>query len=99
MSTPAPPPPQTQPPETQTSETKTTQSSGWTVGGIVYLSLSIISIAVVNFGAARISYHKYRSIGWAILAFIFAPLYYPFYGLFLSTPMQVPMIAGRRMKW
>ena len=60
--------------------------------------IGIILAFLWSFGAARLSYLKYGSIGWAILDFFFASFYYPFYAFFLAegTAPSVPMMGGRR---
>lgn len=52
-----------------------------------------------HFGAARLSYLKYQSIGWAILDFFFAVFYYPYYALFLAeAPVAATtMLGGAKM--
>ena len=64
----------------------------FSVGGI----LTILFWIVFAFGAAKLSYDKYRSIGWAILDFIFSQFYYPYYALVLNSPTQALVSAGRR---
>lgn len=97
---PGPNPPPTPVPNTNpTNPTSTTSSSSMSVGSIVGLIFGILAVAVYHGGAAKMSYDRYGSIGWAILAFIFAPLYYPVYGYFISTKSTGLMSAGRRMKW
>lgn len=62
------------------------------------LFIPVIIGSIVGFiiaaGAAKLSYDRYGSLGWAILAFIFSPLYYPFYAFFVST--RYSMLGGRR---
>ena len=60
--------------------------------------IGIILAFLWSFGAARLSYLKYGSIGWAILDFFFASFYYPFYAFFLAEgpAPSVPMMGGRR---
>jgi type IV secretory pathway VirB2 component (pilin) len=60
--------------------------------------IGVILAFLWSFGAARLSYLKYGSIGWAILDFFFASFYYPFYAFFLAegTAPSVPMMGGRR---
>jgi hypothetical protein len=67
--------------------------------GIFGMILSFIFIFVWHLGAASLSYAKYGSIGWAILDFFFATVYYPFYAFFLNTPTAPPMMGGRRRKF
>ena len=66
--------------------------------------ISASTAAVASFGgfwgllihaaAAKLSYDRYQSIGWAILAFIFGSLYIPYYAFFLSSPSAVPVMSG-----
>jgi len=49
---------------------------------------------LLHAAAAKLSYDRYQSIGWAILAFIFGSLYIPYYAFFLSSPAPVPMMSG-----
>jgi len=63
---------------------------------IVGMVFGIIFTLLWHAGAASLSYAKYGSIGWAILDFFFATLYYPYYALFLNTPG--PMMGGRRRR-
>ena len=78
-------PPMPQPPQ---------PSSGMTAGVIVPVIIGAVVGTIIAAGAAKLSYDKYGSLGWAILAFIFSPFYYPFYAFFVST--RVPMLGGRR---
>ena len=70
------------PPQQQQKQASTGMTAMMSIGGIIGLLIAI----AYHYGAARLSYSKYGSIGWAILAFIFAPIYYPVYALFLHTP-------------
>lgn len=60
----------------------------------------IIAILLPAIGAAKLSHDKFGSIGWAILAFIFAPFYYVFYAFFVSSKpvIQQPILGGRRRR-
>lgn len=85
--------------------TATTPSSGPTVAiaggfGTLSIALSVIVAILFHAGAAVLSYAKYGSVGWAILDFFFASLYYPFYALVLNTPCAAPalIMGGRRRK-
>ena len=73
---------------------------------VIFLIIYVISFHV---GAAMLSYHKYGSFFWAIVNFVFAWVYYPFYAFFLDTntpPVAAPtetmvggvvkMLGGRR---
>lgn len=58
--------------------------------------LSILFVLLFSYGAAKLSYDKYQSIGWAILNFFFASFYYPYYAIFLSGPSN--SFGGRRRR-
>jgi hypothetical protein len=82
-------------------------SANLMVGGIgftITASLGLIFAIVFAYGAAKLSYDKFRSVGWAVLAFIFSSLYYPYYALFhssaapLSTPPPMGMLGARRRR-
>lgn len=70
--------------------------------GIITIIISSLILFLWHFGAARLSYLKYGSIGFAILDFIFATIYYPYYALFLAegtaaAPATGVMMGGGRM--
>jgi len=69
-------------------------SNAWAIVSMVF---GILVAFVWHFGAASLSYAKYGSIGWAILDFFFATIYYPYYALVLNTPTPT-MLGGRRRK-
>ena len=96
----SPPNPPAPPPDADaTAKVNETLASGW---GIVGIIVSVFVAFLWHFGAASLSYAKYGSIGWAILDFFFATLYYPFYALVLNTPsssMSAPMVGGRSLRW
>jgi len=96
----SPPNPPAPPPDADaTAKVNDTLASGWGVVGII---VSVFVAFLWHFGAASLSYAKYGSIGWAILDFFFATLYYPFYALVLNTPsssMSSPMVGGRSLRW
>ena len=71
---------------------KTTSTSPIAIAGAV---ISILISFIICYGAAKLSYDKYGSIGWAILAFIIAPFYYVYYAYFVSTKTMA-IIGGRR---
>ena len=63
------------------------------------VSLGLIFSLLFSYGAAKLSYDRFRSIGWAVLAFLFSGFYYPYYVLFVSTavPAVAPVVGmGRR---
>ena len=72
-------------------------SSGMTAGAIASIVISVIIGFLAYYGAAKLSYDRYGSVGWAILAFIFAPFYYPYYAYFVSTPVSSSIFGGRRL--
>jgi hypothetical protein len=62
-----------------------------------WMLVSILPSLLFAFGAAKLSYDKFGSFGWAILAFLFAPLYYMYYAFFVSMPMPpAAMFAAAR---
>ena len=67
--------------------------------GIVVSVLGFLFMFLWHYGAASLSYAKYGSIGWAILDFFFATLYYPYYALVLNTPTATMMGGRRRLKF
>jgi hypothetical protein len=71
------------------------EMSPWAIVSLVF---GIIVGLVWHLGAASLSYAKYGSIGWAILDFFFATLYYPYYALVLNTPSTPTMFGGRRLR-
>ena len=72
---------------------------GTVMGGVAIagMVLSSILLLIFHYGAAKLSYDKFGSIGWAILDFLFPYIYYPYYALFVSTsaPPPAPMFGGR----
>jgi len=66
------------------------------VGATISISLSLIFYILFSYGAAKLSYDKFQSVGWSILAFIFSSFYYPYYAIFLnsSAPPPVAPIMG-----
>ena len=88
---PVTPPANTVATETTTTTETTTGPSMAIVGAII----GFIPLFIWHLGAASLSYAKYGSIGWAILDFFFATLYYPFYAFVLNAPAP-SMMGGRR---
>lgn len=66
---------------------------------IVWIILVVIQAILFYVGAAKLSYDRFRSIGWAIVAFLFAPLYYLYYAFFVSAPASPVMVAAARRMW
>jgi hypothetical protein len=65
----------------------------------VYSVIGVIAGIIFHAGAAKLSYDKYGSIGWAILAFIFGSIYYPYYA-FSESGSSTSMLGGalRRLR-
>ena len=85
------------PPSGQPQETK--QKDQVSVSMAVWVAVGLIPALLFSAGAAKLSYDRFRSIGWAIVAFLFAPIYYMYYAFFLSTPATPTMIAAARRAW
>jgi hypothetical protein len=76
----------------------------FSVGLVLFFSF------IYSFGAAKLSYAYNTSIGsstaflWAILAFFFSGVYYPYYAFFVNpvgappASMTLPIVGGRRRK-
>lgn len=91
-----------QQPNTQPEKAPTSSSGGgMSAGSIAITVLSVLVVLIYYIGAAKLSYDKHGSIGWAFLAFIFAPIYYPVYAYFVSSRTNMGMLGGLRkmMKW
>ena len=86
--------PATPPTEPKTAPLTAGSFVQWLIGGTGILS--VIFWLVFSYGAAKLSYDKYRSMGWAILDFFFSYYYYPYYALVLNSPTQAMIAAGRR---
>jgi hypothetical protein len=70
------------PPVVVVEETKKSSTVYSTAAVVVSVLVSIL----FSVGAAKLSYDRFRSIGWAILAFFFSGLYYPYHAFFVSGP-------------
>ena len=71
-------------------------SSGW---AIFLFVIGLLPWFFFSYGAARLSFMKYQSYGWAILDFFFSGFYYPFYAWFLvetPSPSVFPTVGARR---
>ena len=87
----------TNPAPTQPTTTTTTQQpvTFWSVMAIILGSFGGVFAFLLHAAAAKLSYDKYQSIGWAILDFIFGSVYIPYYAFFLNSPSQQPAMGGR----
>jgi hypothetical protein len=88
-------------PPTQPQATKPAVSQAVLLSAAIWFIVSLIPSIIFAAGAAKLSYDRFQSIGWAIVAFIFSPIYYMYYALFVSTPVTPAMIAAARRaaKW
>ena len=68
----------------------------WMAGtwAVVVMIFVIVWVVMYWVGAAKLSYDTTGSGGWALLAFLFAPFYYPYYAFFVSKPAPAPMMGG-----
>lgn len=87
------------PPPTEAPKTAGEVLKAIPTGMIIWIILGIIQAILFYSGAAKLSYDRFGSIGWAILAFLFAPLYYVYYAFFVSTAASPVMIAAARRVW
>ena len=81
------------PPVVVVEETKKTEAV-YSPATITYIVISILISILFSFGAAKLSYDRFRSIGWAIVAFLFSGLYYPYYAFFVSSGPAVMAPTG-----
>lgn len=75
---------------------------------IAMIVINVLVAIIYCYGAARLSYNTFGSMGWATVAFFLAPLYYPYYAIFVSQsapPAPAPimstvsdMIGGRKRR-
>jgi hypothetical protein len=100
MSAPGGPPPPVTPPATEPGKpggVTDQQATGIMAvfGGLALLPL--LFLLFFHFGAGYLSYQKYGSMMWAVVDFIFAYFYYPYYAFFLAkdpSPQPMGMIGG-----
>ena len=98
---PAPPPPPPQAAQEGTSTTLTSSQASGLMGVFGVLALiPLLFLLFFHLGAGYLSYQKYGSMLWAVVDFIFAYFYYPYYAFFLaSDPSPQPMgMLGGMMK-
>lgn len=87
--------------------TQKTDSSGWVTTSVWTIAIIPAIFALVfHAGAAYISYQRNQSIGWAIVHFLLAVFYYPYYAFTQAgkpvesaTPSLMPAVqtAGRKL--
>ena len=71
---------------------------------IAMIVINVLLGLIYCYGAARLSYNTFGSMGWAVVAFFLAPLYYPYYAIFVSQsappapPSIMPDIMGGRRR-
>jgi hypothetical protein len=59
--------------------------------GWVALALALLTALA----AAKLSYTRYASFGWALVAFLFSEIYIPYYAFFVN---QAPTLFGGRRR-
>ena len=81
-------------PALTTTTTATATPTVW--GGLMTIVAAFggFFALLLHIAAAKLSYDKYQSVGWAILDFFFGTLYIPYYAFFLNSPSAAP-IGGR----
>lgn len=84
------------PPTTPTTATQ--PASFWTVVTLILSSFGGVFAFLLHAAAAKLSYDKYQSVGWAILDFFFGSIYIPYYAFVLNTPTQTSTFGGRRRR-
>jgi len=85
----------TNPALTQPTSTTTTPTPS-VFGGLMMILASFggVFAFLLHAAAAKLSYDKYQSVGWAIIDFIFGSIYIPYYAFFLNTS-SAPAMGGR----
>lgn len=61
---------------------------------IAMIVINVLLGLVYCYGAARLSYNTFGSMGWAVVAFFLAPIYYPYYAIFVSQPAPPPSVMS-----
>jgi hypothetical protein len=87
------------PPPAEAPKTSAEVLKSIPTGTIIWIILALLQAILFYSGAAKLSYDRFRSVGWAIVAFLFAPLYYMYYAFFVSTSASPVMIAAARRAW
>lgn len=78
-----------------TQPTTTTTPSIWAGLATFLAAFGGLLGFLLHVAAAKLSYDKYGSIGWAILDFIFGSIYIPYYAFFLNSSSAQPTMGGR----
>jgi hypothetical protein len=81
--------------DAQITVTKSDTPTVW--GGMLTILAALGGVFgfLLHAAAAKLSYDKYGSIGWAILDFFFGAFYIPYYAFVLNTPTAAPTMGGR----
>jgi hypothetical protein len=87
-------PPELRPQDTREVEEK--KNGTFMTIRVAYSIFGVLFYVLYGIGAYRISYNTNGSVLLSVLAFIFAPFYYLYYGLFVSQPAQQTSIVGGR---
>ena len=66
--------------------------------GILAIVFSVIVFIIYGYGAARLSFNTFGSYFWSVVAFLLAPFYYPYFGIFISSPATQPILFGGRRR-
>jgi hypothetical protein len=69
---------------------------GLSMEAILSIAVGTILYLIYGIGAYRLSYNTNGSVFLGIVAFLLAPLYYPYHGIFVSQPQQAPILFGGR---
>ena len=85
----------TNPSLTQPTTTTTATPSIWAGLATFLAAFGGLLGFLLHVAAAKLSYDKYGSIGWAILDFIFGSIYIPYYAFFLNSSSAQPTMGGR----
>ena len=64
-----------------------------TTFSIATMVVSALAFLVYGWGAAKLNWSVNQSWFWAVLAFVFSPVYYPYYAFF-QRPVSI--LGGRR---
>lgn len=82
----------------KTTVAPSAMSSLFSIPAIVWTILGSLMSLLIALGAGKLSYDKYGSYAWALVATVFAPVYYPYYAYFVSTSSVTTMFGGKRRR-